>query len=137
MPTRPLRALLAAVSVLALLATAAACGDDDGGESGSPEAFCAQIQDATSEVSFSAADPDYDFDVVLETFRSATPPDEIEADWNLIRGALEAMSEIDFDDPESLEQLDDDPVDFEELDAASQRIEAYVLEECGVDLGFQ
>ncbi|HEX6417133.1 MAG TPA: hypothetical protein VFZ77_01505 [Acidimicrobiales bacterium] len=124
-PNRPLRRALGLAALPALVLTAAACSDSDGDDSAS---FCerysgmeerfAGIDDPTSQ----------DFDDAIDAIAGIDPPEEIADDWDILVEASRELADVDFSDPEALEGLD-----FSEADAASERIEAFVNEECGSD----
>ena len=124
-----------------------ALGGDDGGDGGTG-AFCAEA--AGVERRFAALDDTdvpsgEEFTEVSEAFAdlSDDAPDEIADDMETIATALGRLAEvfegIDIADPESLEALEEEAARLEDelgdLEAAGENVEAYLEEECGVDLG--
>lgn len=150
---------LLATAVLAL----AACGNDDNGgggtASGSSEAFCGLADEVQSlddlgegvdPTDFGALESQLDeFNSVLDDAVEAAPG-EIRDDVELVastvnemfeamRGPLQELTEnpeAAAQNPEIFQQLQEaapSPEEEEELEAASQRIEEFVEEECGID----
>ncbi len=62
------------------------------------------------------------------------PPDEIAADWDAMAGGLDrlaaAFADFDLTDPDSLEALEEAEG---ELTTASENVETYLRDECGID----
>ena len=129
--------VLAAATALSL--TLAACGG--GGDGSSIEAWCAVGDTFEQESPLDSADPTdpeafrtaiEEFQGQLDEVRSAAP-DEIRDDVNLVLdgfdGFFGALEEADFNvmeiDPAVLE-----PLNSEELNAASERITAFTEENC-------
>lgn len=119
------RRVLGLAAVPALLLGFAACGDDDDDSAGGD--FCDQaremdtafddIEDPTSE----------QFQDAIDRIRAMDPPAEISDDWNQLVSALDALEDIDLEnpDPEALAAFDG-----EEMQAASDRIDEYMSSEC-------
>ncbi len=140
----------------------AACGDDDGGSAtagGSSEAFCGladevqsldELGEGVDPTDFGALENQLDeFNSVLDDAVDAAPG-EIRDDVELVartvnemfeamRGPLQELTEnpeAAAQNPEIFQQLQEaapSPEEEEELEAASQRIEEFVEEECGID----
>lgn len=110
------------VLLLLIVAVFAACGGDDGGGSASggddAQAFCNKQEDLES---LDTADPEAMAKAIDELVADA--PDEISDDIQLIADTLEQLQDI--DTPEEAAELD-----REELEAASERIEKWVDENC-------
>jgi hypothetical protein len=132
-------------------------GDGDGeGAFGLGGDFCAQVSEA--DRFFSSFDDDSDVQdpaEVSDMIRQARdaldaidPPAEIAADWNQLVGAVGELADlferVDFSDPQSLANLEDDPElleefmtieeRFEGVEEAGDRVADYVREECGIEL---
>lgn len=125
-PTLARRALgLAAVP--ALLVALAACGDDDDSAGGG---FCDQAE-SLNETFNETDDPTSEqFGEALDRIRALDPPAEIADDWNQLVTALDGLEDIDLEnpDPEALAALD-----TEEMQQASDRVDEYMSEECGIE----
>jgi hypothetical protein len=113
------------VLLLLIVAMFAACGGDDGGGSasggdggGDAQAFCNKQEDLES---LDTADPEAMAKAIDELVADA--PEEISDDIQLIADTLEQLQDI--DTPEEAAELD-----REELEAASERIEKWVDENC-------
>jgi hypothetical protein len=149
MRTAPTTRRLAVVAVSALaLGGLAACGDDDDGN-GSAASFCDDV--TTVDEAFSTLDEDISdpsqfgeiFSEVEASLAGIDPPGESADDWDTLTEALAAVvdvvEDVDFEDPEALAALGEELEGLEErfgdVEAASDRIEAFTEEECGVDLG--
>ncbi|HEV2756855.1 MAG TPA: hypothetical protein VG318_13895 [Actinomycetota bacterium] len=113
--------------LLALVAVLAACGGDDGGGSeaggsdgggGDAQAFCSKQEELDS---LDTADPE-EMSAAIDDL-VADAPEEISDDIQLIADTLEQLQ--DASSPEDLEGVDTD-----ELEAASERIESWVEENC-------
>ena len=129
MPVRRWRKVTAVLSAMTLFGIAA-CGNDD--DAAGSDQFCEEVEAAAAQTGFNPAEPDYDFEVVAGLLRDTTPPEEIREEWEMNLRAIEAFSQMDSEDPDAFD--DTEPLDFDELDAATRRMEAFILEECGVDL---
>lgn len=131
-PTRSiplLRRALGVAAAPALLLTAAACsdGDDDGGGDDAAS-FCDSFKELDERYSGIDDPTDEDFDAAIDAVTELDPPAEIEDDWNTMIEAFRSFSEIDVSDPEELADLD-----FTEAEAASDRVDAFLSEECGIE----
>jgi hypothetical protein len=132
-PTLARRALGLAV-VPALLVALAACGDDDDSDGASGDGasgdFCDQAE-SLNETFDEVEDPTSEqFADALDRIRSMDPPEEIADDWNQLVSALEGIEDIDLEnpDPEALAALE-----TEEVEAAGDRVDEYLSEECGIE----
>lgn len=129
-------------------------GDDeeeDGGSSGGSDPNSAFCKDARS---FSERFDDFDAEIgtdlskagdvftqASDAMDSFDAPSEIADDWSLLSKALdrlgEAYGDIDFSDAESLDKLESVASDIEaelgDIDSASERIDAYFSDVCGID----
>jgi hypothetical protein len=118
--------------------------------------FCAQVSDA--DRFFSSFDDESDVQDPAEvsamirqardTLDAIDPPAEIAADWNQLVGAVGELADlferVDFSDPQSFANLEDDPElleefmtieqRFEGVEEAGDRVADYVREECGIEL---
>ena len=70
------------------------------------------------------------FNEAIERIQAMDPPAEIEDDWNQLVRALDAFQDIDLEnpDPEALAAFDS-----EEMQEASDRVDEYMAEECGIE----
>ena len=129
-PTRPiplLRRALGLAAVPALLLTAAACSDsDDGGDDAA--SFCDRFRELDERYSGLDDPTDEDFTDAISEISELDPPAEIEDDWNTMIEAFRSFADIDVSDPEALAD-----VDFTEAEAASDRVDSFLSEECGID----
>lgn len=126
--TPRLRRLVGLVAVPALRLTAAACGDDDDDSAGGGS-FCegARALDDKYENN-NLDDPTSDeFGEALDAFTSLDPPEEIADDWATFVEGFRAFADVDLSDPEAIAEMD-----TSEFEAASERIETYMTEECGL-----
>lgn len=119
--------------------------------SGSSGSFCIDV--AAFDSVLESLDDEYDsndpedltrgFSAILGPMRAIDVPGEIEADWALMVTAFtdlsEAFGRIDFSRDDVDEQfaavgaaLEEE---FDGIEEAGERVEAYVLDECDVDLG--
>jgi hypothetical protein len=112
-----------------------------------PTDFCAEVEAARDQLDSvvdgeALLDPSAALDVVddaLETMRSIDPPAEIAADWEAVRSFSEEMitslDEIDVTDPAALEELGRElEQNAEALEAAADRVDRYLEDECGITL---
>jgi hypothetical protein len=125
-PRPLLRRAAALAAVPAMLLGLAACGDDDD-DSASADDFCDQANEIDQE--FAAVDDPSsdDFSEALDALREMDPPEEIADDWDQLVEAMESLEDVDVDDPDALAEFD-----AEELQAASDRIDTFMEEECGL-----
>lgn len=137
--------------MLALVMVAAACGDDDGGSTfgsgggdGDLEAFCdfaqeqADLDQAVNGGEVNIFEPDAFREAFEELFELTeraldVAPEEIRDDFELVRDQLtdvrDLLEEADYD----LTAVDQDALaESTEQEAASDRIEAFIEEECGI-----
>ena len=127
-PTLALR-VLGVAAVPALLVGLAACGDDDDSASDGGD-FCDQAE-SLNETFEQIDDPTSEqFTEALDRIRSMDPPEAIADDWNRLVDALEGFEDIDLEnpDPEALAAFDN-----EEIQAAGDRVDEYMAEECGLE----
>ncbi|NED99486.1 hypothetical protein [Phytoactinopolyspora halotolerans] len=136
--TPPIRRAALTSSVLLALPLVA-CGDDsdsaDGGD------YCGLIEDAQEEYedasAESAADPDVLQDLA-DRYREIgdAAPSEVQDQWTNVADAMEQYAEIDWSDPETLQELEGDG-EFAELmetsESAFNEISTNVQDECGID----
>lgn len=119
-------------------------GDDAPGAGGD---FCEDVQtldeemDAIDEtIGNDPASSGRLFSEVAGRMDDIDAPEEISDDWDRLREAMGQISElfatIDFNDPESVAQLDDPALEeqFGDLEEVGDRIETFVQDECGIDL---
>lgn len=114
------------------------CSDDGGGD---PEAFCAGIQEITSIEQLVGAppaeqDPATSLRAAGERLRdlSGDAPGEIAGDVRRLADAVETLADA-AADPDVGVAARLAELDREELTDAAADVEAYVRDECGVDLG--
>ena len=116
----------AAVALLgALSLVAAACGDDDGGDEaagGGGEDFCQTMQEIDDQ-EFAGGEPTAEeVEAIMDRVSQLDPPAEIEESFDqMVDGMQRAMV-----DPSSGPELAD------EIDQASEEVEAYMRDECGI-----
>ena len=123
-PTSTARRLLAGLAAPALALALAACGDD---ESAGSESFCdaaREIEDRFSDFEFTS---DEEFEELMAAIDELEPPAEIADDWETVMGSFERFAEFDPSDPESFDESA-----FEEMEAAGERVDEYMREECGI-----
>jgi hypothetical protein len=135
-----MRKTIAALLAAGLLLAAACGGDDDdaadksggGGGSGgaSSSEFCQQAKQVFTN-------PGNDTNAALDALDALHPPDQIADDWDTMvagtRDALDAAESVDVNDPDAAAQLSEQ---YQDVIAASGRIQAYMSEKCGLeDLG--
>jgi len=120
------RRVLGLAAVPALMVGFAACGDDDSAGGG----FCDQAE-SLNETFDEIDDPTSEqFGDALDRIRAMDPPEEIADDWNQLVTALDGLEDIDLEnpDPDALAALD-----TEEMQQASDRVDEYMSEECGIE----
>lgn len=138
---------IAALLLLALVSfPLAACGDDDdsggadgsGGGGGDAASFCDDARDLDER--FAGIGEDFDPESLAEvrnTLADLDAPAEIEDDFEtLVDGfdvLIEALEDIDINDPEALQELGGLAEEFEESEAAADRIGTFLEEECGIE----
>lgn len=130
------RFLAPGVMAVTLLFAGAACGSSD--DSSSPEAFCDKLEqlDASNEIEFDSLSDEeaaQQLKAIFDDLRSTAPP-AIKSSVDRMADAVDAFAQIDVSDPEALNEAALE-VDGAELDTAFEELDAYALEECGVDLG--
>lgn len=114
---------------------------------GTPADFCAEVEAARDQLDSvvdaeTLVDPSAALDVVdgaLETMRSIDPPAEIAEDWEAVRSftdeMISSLDEIDVTDPVALEELGRElEQNAEALEAAADRVDRYIEDECGITL---
>jgi hypothetical protein len=143
-----------AVLVGAALLSLAACGGGDDDASSSSETgaaqstaasgtsdFCTQAAGIDERVDTAMSDLEGDdpsvqdaFRQIAEELRAMDPPEALASDWDAMAGGLDRMAEAfaDFDitDPESLAALEDAEGN---LTTASENVETYLRDECGIE----
>ena len=113
-------------------ATSAASGDGD---------FCDQAAGIDERVDAAMSDLEGDDPSVADAFRQLATelrgleaPAAISADWEALSGGLDRMAQaftdLDLTDPDSLDALDQAEGD---LSTASDNVETYLRDECGID----
>ncbi|HEC08871.1 MAG TPA: hypothetical protein ENI86_04770 [Acidimicrobiales bacterium] len=131
--------------IVAMVVILAACGDSsDSGGSASGADFCTQsreINDLTDEID--AADLSFDqqfkrlFDEVMPRMEQAakSAPDEIKSDINTILSGMKDLKKelesVDYD----ITKLDPAVLDQPAMDQASDNIDEYMANVCGIDTG--
>jgi hypothetical protein len=148
---------LVGLSCVVLLA---ACGGTDGGSTADAPATGASVSTSPADGSAAAGDDEFctraagldervdtalsesaddaslpgAFRQLAEELRAIAAPDAIADDWTTMHTGLDrmadALSDADLTDPDSLEALDAAEGD---LDGASDRVQTYLREECGID----
>ena len=129
--THLMRRMLGLAAVPALVFAMAACGGDDdesgSGGGGDSSSFCEEAR-ALDEAASNADAEDLDaMGDAIAAMRSLDPPAEIAEDWELMFESFEQVSDLSVED---MENLDEDA--FAEAEAASDRVTAYMEEECGI-----
>jgi hypothetical protein len=133
--TRPtvLHRFVGLVGVPVLLLTAAACGGDDDetggdtGDSGGSSSFCEAFE--TLDNDMSDADSADALDDAVTRLQDLDPPEEIADEWATFVEAFERSVTL------SAEELAEaqESGEFEGAEAATERIDEYVTEECGIE----
>ena len=120
-----MRTLARPIAVLALVVALAGCGDDGGGSAA--EDYCDRLSEAKELLERS----DFPVAEAARALREleALAPDEIADDISTIRSAIEGVTELNEDDPQSYARL----VTPEVL-AASERWQDFNSDECGEDV---
>jgi hypothetical protein len=137
------RSLSLALATILFAGFAVACGDDDDAAGGttSPENFCAQAERLDEQFAAMDEDDPAVMQDAVAAMRGMSVPEEIREDWTVMTEGLEAIAEafagIDPEDPqaalEAMGEIDDLEAQFEGVDEASERVEAYLQDECGLD----
>jgi hypothetical protein len=121
-PTRRLSRRAALAAAPALLLPAAACGGDDG-SAGDVSEFCDKATALDERFRDTEDVTSSDVGEAIEAFTELEPPDEIAEEWDTMLGSFQGSASIDPTDPEVVE----------ETRAASDEVNAFMEEECGVD----
>jgi hypothetical protein len=123
------RRVFGLAAVPALLVGLAACGDDDDSASGGGD-FCGQAESLNDTFEQIDDPTSAQFGEALDRIRSMDPPEAIADDWNQLVQALEGFEDIDLEnpDPEALAAFDS-----EDMQAAGDRVDEYMAEECGIE----
>jgi hypothetical protein len=147
-----LRAGVAGVAGAAAVVLLTACGGDGrGGERGAAAApedtsasaagdFCSQAGDIDERVDAALSDLDDGdtslsdaFSQIATELRGISAPAAITSDWEAMAAGLDrmadALADFDITDLDSLDSLDDAEGD---LTTSSERVEAYLSDECGL-----
>jgi hypothetical protein len=129
-----LRRFVGLAAVPVLLLTAAACGDDDetgggngdSGAGGDSSSFCEEFEALDDEMS--EAESAEAVDDAVSRIQDLDPPEEIADDWATFIEAFERSVDL------SAEELADaqESGEFADAEAATERIDEYVTEECGI-----
>ena len=119
-PRRPLFTRLALlVSLLAVVAVLASCGDDDdddggGGGGTSAASFCDEVK---SILTGHSGDPQ-EFQNAIAKLQKVDPPEDISEDWTTVMDAWDAK--------------DASEVDLQETQKAGAKVQKFIRDECGV-----
>lgn len=126
-----------AIGFLAL-AGLSACG---GGGGGSTESFCDVANDINElNASFDGSEqPNFDLARTVADRLVGAAPAEIREDAEVLRDAITAFAEAfegveDFSDPAALERFNNLDIDEERVQTATDNINAFAEEECGITI---
>lgn len=108
------------VAASTVLVAAAACGGDDAGE---VSEFCDQATALDERFSGTDDVTSADFGEAIEAFTELDAPDEIAEEWDIMLGSFQGSADVDPTDPEVVE----------EIRAASDEVNRFMEEECGLD----
>jgi hypothetical protein len=105
----------------------------EGASSGATSAYCQAAEELNAD---SGLDLSEDPDAALAGLEkmAAAAPDEVAGDFETLLGGIRGLVDLEDDDPEALAgifELMTDP----EFEAATQSIEEFTGEECGIELG--
>ena len=120
--TRSTSRLSGLAATTALLLAAAACGGDDGRTAEVSE-FCDQATALDEQFSDTDDVTSSDVGEAIEAFTELEPPGEIAEEWDTMLGSFQGSASVDPTDPEVVEEMRD----------ASDEVNAFMEEECGVD----
>lgn len=122
------RRIVGIAALPALLVGLSACGDDD--DSAGSGDFCDQARSLDSAFNDIEDPTSAEFGAALDRIRAMDPPAEIADDWEQLVSALDGFENIDLEnpDPDALADLD-----TEAMQEASDRVDAYMKDECGVE----
>ena len=130
----PFRKIFGSLMIVGLItAGGAACSSDDSSKSAdsaaSIDAWCkkfeqAEKDDEGAELEESAA-------IFKDLAKDA--PGAIRDDMDLIASAFTEMQSVDFEDESAVKALEE-KYDEDEIDAATNRIEVFAKDECGLDM---
>jgi hypothetical protein len=124
--------------VAAGLLAVTGCSDsenEDGGDAasggGSASEFCDGFEALNDRF---AEDPEAASDAgqVLDDLESLDPPDEIADSYEKVIDVSRRSSEVDFEDPEAVEEMQQLG---EEAAEAEEEVAAFLQDECGIDIG--
>lgn len=120
--TRSTSRLSGLAATTALLLAAAACGGDDGRTAEVSE-FCDQATALDEQFSDTEDVTSSDVGEAIEAITELEPPGEIAEEWDTMLGSFQGSASVDPTDPEVVEEMRD----------ASDEVNAFMEEECGVD----
>lgn len=134
------RPLLAVALLVALGATAAACGNDDGdgggvATGGDAERFCEAFADINEEgeAAFEGGEPDPDeLRSLVARAGDLDPPDEIADDYRTVIEAQRLFADAFDGDVDAQGELESR---FDEFEEADEGLEPFMRDECGLDYG--
>jgi hypothetical protein len=141
-----MRLARAAVALAVLLAGAAACTDDDGGDAGPPATgtdteFCTALRTAITEDTtiFDPLQPTTAADTEHATAQLAeAAPAEIADAMRLLADSFAQVAEVlaahDPSDPEATQAIEDLELDEAAITDAQGEVSAYARDTCGIDI---
>ena len=123
-----MRSVIGSLGLALPLLVASSCGIGGGGEE-----FCDEGGEALATFWTLDPSPENDeFSEVVGVLEELDPPDEIAADWEPVVELLVRVRDLEAPQPEDLEEV---LAPVAALDDEIRRIQAYVSEECGVEMG--
>jgi hypothetical protein len=141
-----MRLARAAVALAVLLAGAAACTDDDGGDAGPPATgtdteFCTALRTAITEDTtiFDPLQPTTAADTEHATAQLAeAAPAEIADAMRLLADSFAQVADVldrfEPTDPEAAQAIEDLDLDLPAITTAQQEVSGYATETCGIDI---
>jgi hypothetical protein len=141
-----MRLARAAVTLAVLLAGAAACTDDDGGDAGPPATgtdteFCTALRTAITEDTtiFDPLQPTTAADTEHATAQLAeAAPAEIADAMRLLADSFAQVADVldrfEPTDPEAAQAIEDLDLDLPAITTAQQEVSGYATETCGIDI---
>jgi hypothetical protein len=121
-----------AVALIAVLATAAACGGDDGRQSDAGE-FCRQAADHTTAIVAPPLSDEAGLEATLDFYRAMgeLAPLSIAEEWNQLVVALETAASLEPGDPASEQQV---AATAYATEPAAYAVKVWLNRNCGVDI---